>query len=177
MVPIPAANIVTRKMIFAILRVVISSGLTRPAPSCHEIHQPTVESTKPTTNPESQPKPSDLAGSDIAPHDAIAADVAQRHNEIGESREYGNLRRCESEAPIASKASTATMPKRTPLGKVPMKSLSIHSFRQPTCQCFFAELGTGATMCLRTGTIAPLAGSAAALARVSTSCWMYCTNS
>ena len=29
----------------------------------------------------------------------------------------------------------------------------------------------------RTGTMAPFAGSAAAFARLSTSCWMYCTNS
>ena len=42
---------------------------------------------------------------------------------------------------------------------------------------FFCACTTGATMVRRTGTIAPFAGSVAALARVSTSCWMYCTNS
>src|SRR5271157_6631359 len=36
---------------------------------------------------------------------------------------------------------------------------------------------TAGTSGRRNGTIAPLDGSAAADARVSTSCWMYCTNS
>src|ERR1700730_12413623 len=42
---------------------------------------------------------------------------------------------------------------------------------------FLGEFRAGATMGLLTGTIAPFDGSAAALALVSTSSWMYCTNS
>src|ERR1700693_6589321 len=41
---------------------------------------------------------------------------------------------------------------------------------------FFAPTG-GTGTCLRTGTIAPFDASVAAVARVRTSCWMYCTNS
>ncbi len=89
----PAANIVTREMIFTIVDVVTDSVFRRPAPIVQEIHHPTVESTKPTMNPESEPKPIDLAGSDNDSGDAIRAAVAQIKKETGERREYENLSR------------------------------------------------------------------------------------
>ena len=42
---------------------------------------------------------------------------------------------------------------------------------------FFFACIVGAIIDFFTGTIAPFEGSAAAFARTSTSCWMYCTNS